>query len=136
MNAQNTKNNSLKYLFLGALTVFLCMAVLGVAAWTAINHPAFASILPKAQPPAPIVENNWAQVKIVKPLPNPANGGVISQPNVGQSFALDATPEPGTSPSPTDEPTDIPRPPESMFLRPLGKSPCMPVAAMVLVGSM
>jgi len=108
MNAQNTKNNSLKYLFLGALTVFLCMAVLGVAAWTAINHPAFASILPKAQPPAPIVENNWAQVKIVKPLPNPANGGVISQPNVGPSFALDATPEPGTSPSPTDEPTDIP----------------------------
>ena len=108
MNKPSQKNNTLKYLFFGGLAAILCLAVFGVAAWTAVNHPAFASILPKTQPPAPIVENNWAQVNIVKPLPNPADGGVISHPNVDPLLALDATPGPEISSSPTDQPTDIP----------------------------
>jgi lipoprotein-anchoring transpeptidase ErfK/SrfK len=108
MNTQKTKNNSLKYLFFGALTVFLCLAVVGVAAWTAVNHPAFASLLPRSPAPVPTQENLWAQVKIVKPLPNPVEGMAISFQNEDSSAAeaaSSATSEPSLVP--TDQPMEV-----------------------------
>jgi len=115
MKKQNRKTNSQKYLFLGAITVFVCIIVFGVAAWTAVNHPAFASILPRsAQAPAqPAQEVLWAEVKIVKPLPNLMNP-VGFVPQTGNTTASDsspsATPAPAleSPPSPTNLPTDIP----------------------------
>jgi len=108
MKTQSQKNNSAKYLFLGALAAFLCLTAFGVAAWTAINHPAFASLLPNSSPPpAPQQEILWAQVEIVKPLPNPVQGNVVSFQNEGASQPLaDITPEPTLVP--TDQPTDVP----------------------------
>ena len=112
MKKQSQKGNSLKYLFLGALAVLLCMAVFGVAAWTAVNHPAFASLLPKSSPaPAPKEEILWAQVEIIKPLPNPVQGNVVSFQNEGASQPLtDTTPGPALEPPavPTDQPMDVP----------------------------
>ncbi len=113
MKKQSQKGNSLKYLFLGGLAVLLCMAVFGVAAWTAVNHPAFASILPKSPAPAPIQENLWAQVEIAKPLPNSVDMSLFEQQaadTVTSETLSDANLEPALEPSPanTDQPTDIP----------------------------
>ena len=115
MKKQNRRTNSQKYLFLGAVTVFACLVVFGVAAWTAVNHPAFASFLPRsAQAPAqPAQEVLWAQVEIVKPLPNLTNP-VGFVPQTGNTTASDpspsATPSPVLEPppAPTDLPTEIP----------------------------
>ncbi len=99
-----SKNNARLYLFLGVLGVLIC-AVFGVAAWTAVNHPAFASILPKSPAPLPTQENLWAQVEIAKPLPNSIDVSAF----IPQA-AINSTPEPALSisPVPTELPTDLP----------------------------
>jgi lipoprotein-anchoring transpeptidase ErfK/SrfK len=113
MKKRSKKNNSRLYLLLGAITVLVCM-VLGAAAWTAVTHPAFASIMHRAQSPAqPVQENLWAQVEIAKPLPNPVNMSAFAQQAADTSpsdASPSATPEPTLEPSlvPTDQPTDIP----------------------------
>ena len=106
MTKQSRKNNSLKYLFLGALVVLLCMGVVGVAAWTAVSHPAFASILQGS--PAPVQVNHWADVKIAKPLPNSVDMGALAQQAADTSPSV--TPEPTLKPSPaaTEQPTEVP----------------------------
>ena len=104
MKNQDKNTNSRKYLFLGAMTVFLCLAVFGAAAWTAANNPAFASIIPRSPAPAPVQEQMWAQVEIAKPLPNLVDVGAFSQ-----QAEPPATPEPvQSSPVPSDIPTDLP----------------------------
>ena len=116
MEKQSKKTNSQKYLFFGAMAALICIAVFGVAAWTAVNNPVFASILPQAPVPAPTQEVLWAQVEIVKPLPNPVQGNLTSFVNEDNSTANETLPlleavsgstlEP--SPSPTEPPTEIP----------------------------
>ncbi|HKI53568.1 MAG TPA: hypothetical protein VJ987_05550, partial [Anaerolineales bacterium] len=54
---------------LGAGVVLICI-VLGIAAWTAVNNPAFASYLGNAPAVSAQDENHWAQVEISKPLAN------------------------------------------------------------------
>lgn len=98
------KNNTRLFLILGTLSILVC-AVLGIAAWTAFNNPAFASILGGAPAPAPVQDEvNWAQVEISKPL---ASAFDVS------AFAVDesATPEPvaESTGAPTNEaPTVLP----------------------------
>lgn len=105
MKKQDRKTNTQKYLFLGAAAAFICIVVIGVAAWTAVNRPAFASILGSSTPAAE-PEILWAQVEIVKPLPNPAGLGVVIQQAADVLPSSSATP--GSSPSPTDPPTESP----------------------------
>src|SRR5512134_3048607 len=103
MNNQSKENNARMYLFLGGLGVLVC-AVFGVAAWTAVNHPAFASILPGSPSPAPRQENLWAQVEIAKPLPNSVDVSMFTRQSVDDSTSLNAIPEPAS----TDQPADVP----------------------------
>jgi lipoprotein-anchoring transpeptidase ErfK/SrfK len=99
-----SKKTSLRiYLFLGALAVLIC-AVFGVAAWTAVNHPAFASIINNS-PVVPAQENLWAQVEIAKPSVGSIDAGIF-MPQVADSPAPEQALEP--SPVPTDLPTDLP----------------------------
>lgn len=114
MKKQDRKTSAQKYLFLGAITAFICIVVFGAAAWTAVNHPAFASIIHNTSAPAqPAEEILWAQVEIVKPLPDSMNGNELV-PQTGDTAALGtspgATPAPALEPSPfpTDLPTEIP----------------------------
>jgi lipoprotein-anchoring transpeptidase ErfK/SrfK len=125
------KTNSQKYLFLGAMAAFICIVVFGAAAWTAYNNPAFASFLPGSPAPAaaPVQEQRWAQVEILKPLPKPVEGNFASlQTNDSSDLEASpsATPEPQVEASPvpterieqptdvpTEEPTSIPEPTET-----------------------
>jgi len=148
MTRQSQQSNSLKYLFLGAAAVFLCMAVVGVAAWTAVNHPAFASILPRSSSPAaPAQENLWAKVEIVKPLPMPVEGKSISLVSEDASPSDDETlPPPDETPEPvpelssasTDQPTEsvneapsIPEPTETPAQLSMEIVPATPTSAYV-----
>jgi len=92
-----TKNNTRLFLVLGAIGALVCV-VFGIAAWTAVNNPAFASFVGSA--PAPTQDEvHWAQVDIVKPLAYSIDAS---------AFAPQAqnTPDPNqeASPVPTDEP--------------------------------
>jgi len=116
MKKQGKKATAQKYLFLGAMASFICIVVFGAAAWTAVNHPAFADLLPQSPAPALTQEVLWAQVEIVKPLPKPVQGNLtsfVSEDNSTENETLpqlEAVPtstfEP--SPSPIDPPTEIP----------------------------
>jgi lipoprotein-anchoring transpeptidase ErfK/SrfK len=79
------------------------MAVFGITAWTAVHHPAFASMVAGGAP-EPQAEILWAQVEILKPLPDPFGANPLTE---GASVlpASVATPEP---PVPTQRPTDLP----------------------------
>jgi len=68
MKKQTQKNNTRLFLALGAMSVLVC-AVLGIAAWTVVNNPIFASIV-GSRPVPPHEEVHWAQVEILKPLAN------------------------------------------------------------------
>jgi lipoprotein-anchoring transpeptidase ErfK/SrfK len=96
MKKGTTKNNTRLFLIIGAMSVLVCI-VLGIAAWTAVNNPAFASIIGSAAPSPAQEEDNWARVEIAKPL---ANSFDVS------AFAAQAesTPPPALEPSP--DPTD------------------------------
>lgn len=103
MNEQGKKSNPRIYLFLGALTSLTCIVLLA-AAWTAVNHPAFASIIPRS--PIPTQENLWAQVEIVKPLPKPADMNVFAQDAAETPTPAEASPPPAEI-EPTPEPDSI-----------------------------
>lgn len=106
MKKQSKKSNTRTYLFFGALASVICFVFIA-AAWTAVNHPAFASIIPSS--PVPTQENLWAQVEIAKPLPNPIDVSAFAPPSAGASTpgpALELSPLPADLP--TDGPTTIP----------------------------
>jgi len=86
---------------LGAGFVLVCI-VFGVAAWTAVNNPAFASYLGSA--PAPTQEeNHWAQVEIAKPLANAFDISAFAPQTANTPVpALDTTPV-----VPLDEPAPV-----------------------------
>lgn len=97
MKKKAKKNNTRLFLILGTLSVLVC-AVLGVAAWTAFNNPAFASMLGTTSVPASVQDEiYWAQVEISKPLANDFN---IS------AFAEDVSDVPETVVASTDVPTN------------------------------
>jgi len=87
----------------GAIAILICV-VFATAAWTAVNNPAFASILNNTPPPA--AEVHWAQVEISKPLAAAFDISAFANPET----AVTATPSPVDEPTalPTDVPTDEP----------------------------
>lgn len=94
---KKAKKNKQLFLILGAGSILVC-AVIGIAAWTAINNPAFASIIGSAPAPAQ-EEAHWAHVDILKPLPNPLSAGAFAA-----QTARTPVPTLESSPVPTDEP--------------------------------
>ena len=95
MKKQAKKNNTRLYLIVGVVSVLVC-TVLGVAAWTAVNNPAFASII--GSQPAPVQEEiHWAQVDMVKPMANSIDAGVFAAQTSN-------TPVPTLEPAPADNP--------------------------------
>jgi len=99
---------------LGAGLVLVCV-VFGVAAWTAVNNPAFASIIGSAPAPAQD-EVHWAQVEVAKPLVSAFDISAFAAQTADTPVpALDTTPvvplnEPAVSTDlpPVSEPTDSP----------------------------
>ena len=94
---KKAKKNTRLFLILGAGGVLVC-AVLGIAAWTAVNNPAFASIIGSA--PAPVQEEaHWAHVEVLKPLPVSLDVSALES-----QAAASPVPTLESSPIPTDEP--------------------------------
>jgi lipoprotein-anchoring transpeptidase ErfK/SrfK len=117
MKQQGKTSNTRKYLFLGGMASFICMAVFAVAAWTAVNHPAFASIIPRSPAPAPVQEEIlWAQVEIAKPLASSFDASTFA-PQTAEAPApiLELVEEPTQESTlvPTEEPTALPEPTET-----------------------
>jgi lipoprotein-anchoring transpeptidase ErfK/SrfK len=94
---------------IGAGVVLVCM-VLGVAAWTAVNNPAFASFIGSA-PAAPVQEeSHWAQVEVAKPLAGSFDISALSPQTVDTPIPQVGSPDPADGPAPasTAVPTTIP----------------------------
>lgn len=107
MKKQGKTTNSRIYLFWGALTMFLCLAVIGVAAWTAFNTPVFASVLNRVSPAPAQDENLWAQVEISKPSDAPIDVSALA-PQTADTPAPPSGPSPLPADSPTLAPTGAP----------------------------
>jgi lipoprotein-anchoring transpeptidase ErfK/SrfK len=117
MKQQGKISNSRKYLFFGAMAAFICLAAFGVAAWTAVNHPAFASIVPRSTAPAPVQEEIlWAQVEISKPLASSFDVSSFAPQTVDTPApTVDLSEEPDLPPTdvPTEELSALPEPTET-----------------------
>ena len=90
---------------LGAGLVLVCV-VLGIAAWTAVNNPAFASIIGSA--PAPTKDEvHWAQVEVAKPLVNAFDISAFAAQTADTPVpALEPSPVQSNEPAPAStEPT-------------------------------
>lgn len=113
MKKQAAKKNTRLYLIIGAVSVLVC-TVLGVAAWTAVNTPAFASILGNEPAPVQPVQNeiHWAQVDMVKPMANSVGiSAFTAQTSNTLVPTLEPSPAPSEDPPPaarTDAPTSVP----------------------------
>ena len=88
------KSNKRIWIYAGVFGLLAC-AMIGVAAWSAVNSPVLASIL---SAPAPTQENLWAQVEVAKPVVAPIDVSVFAEP---QAVAT-------ATPLPFDEPTALP----------------------------
>lgn len=109
MKKPATKKNTRLFLIVGAVGVLVCMVV-GVAAWTAINNPAFASII--SSEPAPVQEEvHWAQVEIAKPL---ANAFDVSAFAPQTADTLEPVVEPSPVPSNESAPPQVDSSPTSV----------------------
>jgi lipoprotein-anchoring transpeptidase ErfK/SrfK len=113
MKKRTTKNNTRLFLILGATSILVC-TVLGIAAWTAIKNPAFASIIGSA-PASAHEEIHWAQVDMVKPLANSvdvslftAQTGNTPVPTLELSPVPTDEPAPASADAPTEAPTTTP----------------------------
>ncbi len=105
------KSNNRKLIFAAAFLGLLICAVGVVAAYSAVTHPAFASILGSA--PAPTQENLWAPMEIAKPSVTPIDPSAFAQTSdtaTPQTTKVSPTTAPTEEPTlaPTDSPTDIP----------------------------
>ena len=113
MKKQAAKKNTRLYLIIGAVSVLVC-TVLGVATWTAVNTPAFASILGNEPAPVQPVQNeiHWAQVDMVKPMANSVGiSAFTAQTSNTPVPTLEPSPAPSEDPPPaalTDAPTSVP----------------------------
>lgn len=99
---------------LGAGVVLVCI-VLGFAGWTAVNNPAFASIIGGGAPAASVQEeSHWAQVDIAKPLANAFDISALAPQTAGTPVPQVELPAPENEPAPagtdilTADPTEAP----------------------------
>jgi len=112
---KQTKTNKRIFYILGVIGILIC-AVFGVAAWSAISHPAFASILSTAPASVPVQESLWAEVEILKPALVPVDVSVfapqvvdVPAPTLEPSPIVDESPIQDVLPAtPTFIPTEVP----------------------------
>jgi lipoprotein-anchoring transpeptidase ErfK/SrfK len=102
------KSNKRVLIYAGVFSLLAC-AVLGVAAWSAVNSPVFASIV---NAPAPTQENLWAEVEVAKPEVTPLDVSAFAEPQVAVTATPSSADEPTALPvdEPTRAPTDSPAP--------------------------
>jgi lipoprotein-anchoring transpeptidase ErfK/SrfK len=106
--------NRRTWLYAGSVLGLLLCVALGVAAWSAVNNPAFASFLPsQVQAPAVTQEPLWADVELPKPsvTPNDADAFAAQPTSVAAFTATSAPTEPPTETptlAPTATPSEIP----------------------------
>ncbi len=104
------KSNNRNLIYAASIFGFLICAVIAFAAYSAVTHPAFASIL--SSKTAPTQENLWAPVNIAKPSVTPIEAsafaqGVAATPTSKPAEALSASaPTETAAPAPTDIPTE------------------------------
>jgi len=103
------KSNNRKLIYAALFFGLLTCAVLAFAAYSAVTHPAFASILNSVA--VPTQENLWAPVKIAKPLVTPVKGSVFA-PQAAATPTVKPTRVPPTS-VPKLNPGEIPTEVES-----------------------
>ncbi len=97
------KSNRRALIYAGALLGLLVCAAVGVAGWSAINNPAFASFMP-VNNVAPTQEILWAQVNVPKPGVTPIDVSAFAQ----QPTSVVISPSPAPTDAPTLAPTDTP----------------------------
>lgn len=108
-----TKSDSRKLIYAALFFGLLTCAVLAFAAYSAVTHPAFASIINSVA--VPTQENLWAPVEIAKPLVTPNEGSVFAPQLAGTPTApsAKATLHPGRATkvpteAETSSPTEVP----------------------------
>lgn len=106
------KQSNRKFIYGASFIGLLVCAVVAFAAYSAVKHPAFASILPNS--PAPTQEAHWAAFEIAKPTITPIDASAFAQVESPTNTPLPrptSTERPPTS-TPTEAftstPTEIP----------------------------
>ncbi len=100
-----SKSKKRIWIYAASLGLLAC-AALGFAAYSAVTHPAFASIINSA--PAPTQENLWAPVDIAKPTITPIDGNALAVQVAPASTLVATLPPLSASLVPTDLPTTVP----------------------------
>ena len=100
--AEKTSNNRMLIFAAAAIFGLLICAVVAFAAYSAVTHPALASILKSV--PAPTQENLWASVEIAKPSITDRDASTFAV----QAAELDSPAFPAAGISPTPEPAEKP----------------------------
>ncbi len=106
------KSGNRNLIYAASFFGLLLCAVLAFAAYSAITHPAFASILNYAA--VPTQENHWAQVQVAKALVTPIEASAFAQaastPTPLEATEVPSTPAPEEAPTsaPTEVPTEAP----------------------------
>lgn len=100
---EKKSNNKRSLIYVAVLVGLVVCIVLGFAAWSAFNNPAFASFLP-ANNNTPVQENHWAQVDIPKPGITPIDVSAFAP----QPTSVVILPAPIATSVPTNIPTQVP----------------------------
>src|SRR5512133_2888544 len=104
------KSDNRNLIYASAIFGLLICAVLAFAAYSAITHPAFASIWNKV--PAHAEENHWAAVQVAKPSLTPIDANVFAAQAAGtptpKKIEITPTPDEAVSSAPTEAPTEAP----------------------------
>lgn len=104
---RKAKSNSRRWIYAAAFLGLLLCVVGIVAAYSAVTHPAFASILNSQA--IPTHENLWAPMEIAKPSVTPIDGSVVAQQQVEATPTAVPTKKPTRS-APAADPTKTPEP--------------------------
>lgn len=102
--AEKTSNNR-TLIFAAAIFSLLICAVVAFAAYSAVTHPALASILNRV--PAPTQENLWASVEIAKPAIMPMGASAFAAQVADTPTAAGVSPTPGRE-EPASAPAKLP----------------------------
>jgi lipoprotein-anchoring transpeptidase ErfK/SrfK len=107
------KSDNRNLIYAASFLGLLICAVLAFAAYSAVTHPAFASILNHVA--VPTQEKHWAQVQVAKALVTPIGGSAFAQAASTPTPPQSVTEAPSTSApegalfsAPTEVPTEVP----------------------------
>jgi lipoprotein-anchoring transpeptidase ErfK/SrfK len=104
-----TKSSNRTLIFAASLFALLICAVLAFAAYSAVTHPAFASIFNHS--PIPTRENHWASMQIPKPSMKPVDAKAFAQAAstpTAETIKNSPTPAPKEEAAATSAPTEAP----------------------------